>query len=143
MQWLLDSSENYRAHLRQGPFFTNLSRAGRPNDLQWVHQLVHQSREFTQALCLRYSLCRWMFVPKISPCCCDDVSTANIHHSQLLKREVLLRRWGQERRGVVRNSHCHCTLAHWASSSSKPLARRFLTKLPFVTSVRSLNVNFV
>lgn len=23
-----------------------------------VHQLVHQSREFTQALCLRYSLCR-------------------------------------------------------------------------------------
>ena len=58
MQWLLNCSENYRAQLRQGPFFTNLSRADRPNDLQWVHQLVHQSREFTQALCLRYSLCQ-------------------------------------------------------------------------------------
>ena len=58
MQWLLDYSENYRAQLRQGPFFTSLPRAHRPNDLQWVHQLVHQSREFTQALCLRYSLCR-------------------------------------------------------------------------------------
>ena len=58
MQWLLDYSENYRAQLRQGPFFTNLSRADRPNDLQWVHQLVHQSREFTQALCLRYSVCQ-------------------------------------------------------------------------------------
>jgi hypothetical protein len=58
MQWLLDYSENYRAQLRQGPFFDSLSRADRPNDLQWVHQLVHQSREFTQSLCLRYSLCQ-------------------------------------------------------------------------------------
>ena len=57
MQWLLDYSEKYRAQLRQGPFFTSLSRADRPNDLQWIHQLVHQSREFTQSLCLRYSLC--------------------------------------------------------------------------------------
>ena len=58
MQWLLDYSENYRAQLRQGPFFTNLSTADRPNDLQWVHQLVHQSRGFTQALFVRYALCR-------------------------------------------------------------------------------------
>ncbi len=57
MEWLLDYAETYRAQLREGPFFKNLSRAERPNDLQWVHQLVHQSREFTQALCLRYSLC--------------------------------------------------------------------------------------
>jgi hypothetical protein len=56
MQWLLDYSEKYRAQLRQGPFFTSLSRADRPNDLQWIHQLVHQSREFTQSLCLRYLL---------------------------------------------------------------------------------------
>jgi hypothetical protein len=58
MQWLLDTSEKYRSQLRQGPFFSKLANADRPNDLQWVHQLVHQSREFTQALCLRYSLCQ-------------------------------------------------------------------------------------
>jgi hypothetical protein len=58
MQWLLSYSEKYRSQLRQGPFFEKLARAERPNDLQWVHQLVHQSREFTQALCLRYSLCQ-------------------------------------------------------------------------------------
>jgi len=58
MQWLLEYSEKYRAQLRQGPFFASLSKADRPNDLQWIHQLVHQSREFTQALCLRYSLCQ-------------------------------------------------------------------------------------
>jgi Iron-containing redox enzyme len=57
MEWLLNCSEKYRFQLRQGPFFKQLARAERPNDLQWVHQLVHQSREFTQALCLRYSLC--------------------------------------------------------------------------------------
>ena len=49
MDWLLDYSEEYRSQPRQGPFFKTLSRAERPNDLQWVHQLVHQSREFTQA----------------------------------------------------------------------------------------------
>jgi hypothetical protein len=57
MEWLLEISEKYRSHLRQGPFFKQLSSVERPNDLQWVHQLIHQSREFTQALCLRYSLC--------------------------------------------------------------------------------------
>ncbi len=57
MQWLLQTSEHYRLQLRQGPFFKRLSSVERPNDLQWVHQLIHQSREFTQALCLRYSLC--------------------------------------------------------------------------------------
>jgi len=57
MEWLLRSSEQYRSQLRQGPFFKSLGAAERPNDLQWVHQLIHQSREFTQALCLRYSLC--------------------------------------------------------------------------------------
>ena len=58
MEWLLGYSEQYRSQIRQGPFFAALSRADQPNDLQWVHQLIHQSREFTQALCLRYSLCR-------------------------------------------------------------------------------------
>src|SRR5262245_19892592 len=62
MEWLVTASEEYRAQIRQGPFFQSLSRADRPNDLLWIHQLIHQSREFTQALCLRYSLChdrRW------------------------------------------------------------------------------------
>jgi hypothetical protein len=58
MEWLLGYSEDYRSQIRKGPFFAALSQADRPNDLQWVHQLIHQSREFTQALCLRYSLCR-------------------------------------------------------------------------------------
>lgn len=57
MDWLLNYSEKYRSQLREGPFFKKLPKSERPNDLQWVHQLVHQSREFTQALCLRYSLC--------------------------------------------------------------------------------------
>ena len=57
MEWLVKASEEYRSQLRQGPFFKSLARAERPNDLQWIHQLIHQSREFTQALCLRYSLC--------------------------------------------------------------------------------------
>jgi len=62
MDWLVKASEQYRSQLRLGPFFKGLARAERPNDLQWIHQLIHQSREFTQALCLRYSLChdqRW------------------------------------------------------------------------------------
>ena len=57
MEWLLSHAERYRAHIQSGPFFQRLSRAERPDDLTWIHQLVHQSREFTQALCLRYSLC--------------------------------------------------------------------------------------
>jgi hypothetical protein len=57
MEWLLNHAETYRSQLRQGPFFKKLADAERPSDLNWVHQLVHQSREFTQALCLRYALC--------------------------------------------------------------------------------------
>jgi len=57
MEWLLSSAERYRSHIRSGPFFAKLARVERPSDLTWIHQLVHQSREFTQALCLRYSLC--------------------------------------------------------------------------------------
>lgn len=57
MNWLLDHSERYRSLIRSGAFFRKLGRAERPSDLQWIHQLVHQSREFTQTLCLRYSLC--------------------------------------------------------------------------------------
>ena len=57
MEWLVKASEEYRSQLRKGPFFKSLARAERANDLQWIHQLIHQSREFTQALCLRYSLC--------------------------------------------------------------------------------------
>ena len=57
MQWLLSQSERYRAQLRSGPFFKKLANVERPSDLRWVHQLIHQSREFTQALCMRYSLC--------------------------------------------------------------------------------------
>lgn len=58
MEWLLEYAERYRAHIRSGPFFRSLERAERPSDLKWIHQLLHQSREFTQALCMRYSLCR-------------------------------------------------------------------------------------
>lgn len=58
MEWLLDLSERYRAQIRSGPFFQSLARVQRPSDLSWVHQLIHQSREFTSALCLRYSLCK-------------------------------------------------------------------------------------
>ncbi|HEU4730500.1 MAG TPA: iron-containing redox enzyme family protein [Kofleriaceae bacterium] len=58
MDWLLDHSERYRSQIRSGPFFQNLGRTERPSDLRWIHQLLHQSREFTQALCLRYSLCQ-------------------------------------------------------------------------------------
>jgi hypothetical protein len=57
MEWLLDQAEQYRTLLRSGPFFKTLASVTRPSDLTWIHQLVHQSREFTQALCLRYSLC--------------------------------------------------------------------------------------
>ncbi|HEY0986301.1 MAG TPA: iron-containing redox enzyme family protein [Kofleriaceae bacterium] len=58
MEWLLEYAERYRAIIRSGPFFQSLARAERPSDLKWIHQLLHQSREFTQALCMRYSLCR-------------------------------------------------------------------------------------
>lgn len=58
MKWLLDISEEYRSQLREGPFFRQVPAATRPNDLGWVHQLIHQSREFTQALSLRSALCR-------------------------------------------------------------------------------------
>jgi hypothetical protein len=57
MDWLLNHAERYRSHIRSGPFFRRLARVERPSDLKWIHQLLHQSREFTQALCLRYSLC--------------------------------------------------------------------------------------
>jgi len=57
MEWLLNHAERYRSHIRSGPFFQKLTRVERPSDLKWIHQLLHQSREFTQALCLRYSLC--------------------------------------------------------------------------------------
>jgi hypothetical protein len=57
MDWLLDHAERYRSLIRSGPFFQGLTQAERPSDLTWTHQLLHQSREFTQALCLRYSLC--------------------------------------------------------------------------------------
>ena len=58
MDWLLKDAERYRAQIQAGPFFKKLARVESRGDLKWVHQLVHQSREFTQALCLRYSLCR-------------------------------------------------------------------------------------
>jgi hypothetical protein len=58
MDWLLQQAERYRSQIQSGPFFKKLARVEHPNDLKWVHQLIHQSREFTQALCLRYSLCR-------------------------------------------------------------------------------------
>jgi hypothetical protein len=58
MHWLLHHADRYRADIQSGPFFQHLARAERLSDLGWMPQLVHQSREFTQALCLRYSLCR-------------------------------------------------------------------------------------
>jgi hypothetical protein len=58
MDWLLHDAERYRTQIQAGPFFKKLARTASPGDLKWVHQLIHQSREFTQALCLRYSLCK-------------------------------------------------------------------------------------
>lgn len=59
MQWLLNLAEGFRRELRSGPFFLALGRAAQPADLMsWVHQLYHQSREFTRALSLRSALCR-------------------------------------------------------------------------------------
>ncbi len=58
MDWLLDQAERYRSVIRSGPFFQSIIHAERPSDLKWTHQLLHQSREFTQALCLRYSMCQ-------------------------------------------------------------------------------------
>lgn len=57
MDWLLQQAERYRAQIQSGPFFKKLAKVEQPSDLGWIHQLIHQSREFTQALCLRYSLC--------------------------------------------------------------------------------------
>lgn len=57
MDWLLNLSERYRTQIQTGPFFQRIETAQRPSDLSWVYQLIHQSREFTQSLCLRYSLC--------------------------------------------------------------------------------------
>lgn len=57
MDWVLSASEYYRSQIRNGKFFENLEQVQRVEDLTWVHQLVHQSREFTQALCLRSALC--------------------------------------------------------------------------------------
>ena len=45
MECMVKASEEYRSQLRQGPFFKSLARAERPNDLQSIHQLIHQSRE--------------------------------------------------------------------------------------------------
>jgi hypothetical protein len=58
MDWLLDHAERYRSQIRSGPFFQRLANVEQPDDLAWVHQLIHLSREFTQTLCVRYSLCR-------------------------------------------------------------------------------------
>ncbi|CCD90878.1 hypothetical protein BRAO375_1250001 [Bradyrhizobium sp. ORS 375] len=81
MKWLLDLSEQYRSQIRQGPFFCMLPRAEQPNDLQWVHQLMHQSREFTQALCLRYSLCR---DPRYQPVFAEHALEEVDHPDQLI-----------------------------------------------------------
>ena len=58
MQWLLEQAETYREQIRTSPFFSALSQTSKVSDLLWAHQLLHQSREFTQALCLRYALCK-------------------------------------------------------------------------------------
>lgn len=62
MQWLFDQAEQYRARIRDGVFFARLARRDNKQAAHawlelWSRQLLHQSREFTQALCLRYSLC--------------------------------------------------------------------------------------
>jgi len=57
MDWVLEASEYYRSQIRNGRFFEDLDQVQRVEDMTWVHQLVHQSREFTQALCLRSALC--------------------------------------------------------------------------------------
>jgi hypothetical protein len=58
MDWLIRTAEEYRRRIRSGPFFAQLASTVDRAQLGWVNQLVHQSREFTSALCMRYSLCR-------------------------------------------------------------------------------------
>jgi hypothetical protein len=41
----MDYSEQCCLQLRQGPLFRTLPGAVRPDDLKWVHQLVHSSRD--------------------------------------------------------------------------------------------------
>lgn len=52
--WVLDYAEQQRAIVRESSFFPALS-VGR---LTWLHQLRHQSGEFTRALSLRSATCR-------------------------------------------------------------------------------------
>lgn len=59
MQWLLSLAEEYRSHIRGGPFYKALALASDPKGISgWIHQLYHQSRDFTSALSLRYAMCQ-------------------------------------------------------------------------------------
>lgn len=59
MKWLLDLAAEYRHALLSGYFYQTLAQAHHPENVRgWVHQLYHQSSDFTSALALRYSMCR-------------------------------------------------------------------------------------
>ena len=119
MEWLVKESEEYRSQIRRGPFFKSLTRADRPNNLQWIHQLIHQSREFTQALCLRYSLChdrRWQ------PVFAEHALEEADHPDQLIA-------WMNER-GFLKGAEpgtvpptqetANCTAFSWRSALREP-----------------------
>ena len=59
MQWLLNLAEEYRSYLRRGNFYEELTLVKKPEDINyWIHQLYHQSRDFTSALSLRHAMCK-------------------------------------------------------------------------------------
>jgi Iron-containing redox enzyme len=59
MKWLLELAVQYRQNLLAGSFYKQLERSTKPEDVRgWIEQLYHQSRDFTSALAMRYSMCR-------------------------------------------------------------------------------------
>jgi hypothetical protein len=120
MDWLLNKSENYRAQLRQGPFFKRVSGAERPNDLQWVHQLIHQSREFTQALCLRYSLCH---DKRYQPVFAEHALEEADHPDQLIawmREHGFLADGAQAGEVAATQETLNCTAFSWRSAVHEP-----------------------
>jgi heme oxygenase-like protein len=119
MQWLLQTSERYRLQICQGPFFQKLSSVERPNDLQWVHQLIHQSREFTQALCLRYSLCHDR---RYQPVFAEHALEEADHPDQLIawmKEHEFLK--DEEPGGIPATQETlNCTAFSWRSAMHEP-----------------------
>lgn len=90
MEWILPHAEQYRRALRSGAIFNLFGRrddrdTARRWTSRWAPQLLHQSREFTQALSLRYARC-------------SDAAYVNDfceHAGEEIDHPTLLTRWMQ------------------------------------------------